>query len=147
LFEILYKDYRSIIKKGRSFKKIYTTSTNFVCALNKYEERHFNEVPEVFGKIVENLIYNILSKNFSKVNFWRYHKKEVDFIIKKQKNILPIEVKFRNNIELSDLKNLIYYCQTKKISRAIVITKNVLDKKNIKQINICYIPYYFLLTL
>jgi len=145
LLEILHKDYRSIIKKGRSLKKIYSTSTNFTCSLNGYKENHFDEVPEIFGKIIENLIYNILSKKYSKLNFWRDGEKEVDFIIKNKKNIIPIEVKFKNNIARSDLKNIIFYCKKKKRTTGIIITKNILEKNEIEKIKLYYIPYYLIL--
>jgi predicted AAA+ superfamily ATPase len=145
LFSILYKDHKSIIKQGRIQKKIYTTSTNFICSLNKYNAGHFDERPEVFGKIIENVIYTSLSAKNNDLFFWRDGTKEIDFLIRKDKSIIPVEVKFGENPVFSDLKHLLYYCKKNEIKKSIVITRAMADKKEVNDILFYYIPYYFFL--
>ncbi len=52
--------------------------------------------PEILGEIFETVIFSELVKNFGKqsINFWRTKdKKEIDFILKIQNRIVPIETK------------------------------------------------------
>lgn len=151
LVEILYKQHRSLVKQGRILKKIYTTSTNFICALNDYQKKHFQEVPEVFGKIIETAIYNKLNTKYSKnilinnLSFWREGDKEIDFILTRNKQQLPIEVKFTNQINFKDLNVILNFSKNKKSEYGLVITKNELDKKIIKDQTVYFIPYYLIL--
>ena len=50
--EVLYKYHKSLIKRGRILKKLYTPCVNFTCALNRYKPSHIDEVPQAFGKII-----------------------------------------------------------------------------------------------
>ncbi|MFH1287226.1 MAG: ATP-binding protein [bacterium] len=154
VFEILFKYHKSLIERGRILKKVYTTCINFNCAFNHYKESHIDEVPDVFGKIIENLIYNILNQKYPRPNisFWRNGGKEIDFIVLEDKhltdkNILPIEVKITKYIDNKDLKIITEYIQSKKIGYGIVITKNELAKKQIYDRTLYFIPYYLMLFL
>lgn len=149
VFEILFKYHKSLIERGRILKKVYTTCVNFNCAFNHYKESHVDEVPDVFGKIIENLIYNILNQKYPRrnISFWRNGEKEIDFIIIKDKDILPIEVKITKNIDNKDLKVIAEYIKSKKIGYGIVITKNELSKKQVYDQTLYFIPYYLMLLL
>jgi predicted AAA+ superfamily ATPase len=85
LVEVLYKYHKSLIKRGRILKKIYTPCVNFVCAKNHFGPEQVEKVPQVFGKIIENVVYNILSLKYAKgddlnnfISFWRQGQKEID---------------------------------------------------------------------
>ena len=148
-FEILFKYHKSLIQRGRISKKIYTTSVNFNCALNYYQKKHITKTPQVFGKIIENLVFNILKQKYHNLNlsFYRQGNKEIDFVLVDNNNYLPIEVKFSDNISLGDLKTIIKYLYLKKQAYGIVVTKNKLDKRKIEDKIIYFIPYYLLLFL
>lgn len=153
VFEILYKYHKSLIKRGRILKKIYTPCINFTCALNYYEESHINEVPQAFGKIIENIVYNILMLKYNKgsfsdnLSFWRQGEKEIDFIVIKNNKQLPIEVKFSNSINLKDLFVMTNYMKNKKIEYGIVVTKSEFDRKEINGQTLYFIPYYLILMM
>ncbi|MEW6088732.1 MAG: ATP-binding protein [bacterium] len=149
VFEILFKYHKSLIERGRILKKVYTTSVNFNCAFNHYKESHMDEVPDVFGKIIENLVYNILKQKYPRpgISFWRNGEKEIDFIVIKDKKILPVEVKIAKNIDSKNLKAIAAYIQSKKIDYGIVITKNELAKKQVYDQTLYFIPYYLMLFL
>ncbi|MFH0973006.1 MAG: ATP-binding protein [Patescibacteria group bacterium] len=153
IIEILYKYHKSLIKGGKITKKLYTPCVNFTCAINHYKESHINEVPEAFGKIVENIIYNVLSLKYKEktlinnISFYRQRNKEIDFLICKNQKILPIEVKFTNTINLKNLKVLTDYVAHKKLEYGVVISKNELDRKKINGQTIYYIPYYLVLLM
>lgn len=148
IIDILYRYSKSKIKQGRLLKKTYTLSPNFICALGRLEEIFYNKAPEVFGKIIETHVFNKLNQQAKKfdydLSFFRQREKEIDFILANKNSILPIEVKFKANIRQSDYNFLIEYCRDKKINHAILITKNLLEKKKINNITLFFIPYYFL---
>lgn len=145
LFNILYKKHQSIIKRGRILKKLYSASTNFIFALS--EEMQLENNSELFGKIVENLVFNLLSSRFSKLSFWRKGEKEIDFLIKNKDMVLPVEVKIRNTIKSSDYKTILDYCFQKNLKRGIIVSKNLLEKKTFNGIDLFFIPYYLLLFM
>jgi hypothetical protein len=100
-------------------------------------------------KIVENLVFShILSLKkrdlFPKIFYWMDKaRNEVDIVFTLNGKIIPIEVKYANDIIKKDLKGLIKFCETFK-TQGIVITKDLLKKED----NIIYIPaWLFLLTI
>lgn len=155
VFEILYKYHKGLTKRGRTLKKIYTPCVNFVCALNFYKEDHLDEVPQVFGKVIENIVYNTLfskyvsksKKTIDSISFFRKRDKEIDFIVVKDEKQLPIEVKFSNNVKFKDLMTMAYYVKKKNLEYGIIVTKNQIEKKEIKGQTIYYIPYYLILMM
>lgn len=155
IFEILYKFHKSPIKRGRILKKVYTPCINFTCALNRYKESHFDEVPQAFGKIIENVVYNTLRQKYKSnqmtetLSFWRQGEKEIDFLVNQNENekFLPLEVKFSNNINLKDLAAMIDYSRKKKIKYGVVVTRSELNKKEINGQTLYYLPYYLILMM
>jgi predicted AAA+ superfamily ATPase len=130
-------------------KKIYTPCVNFTCALNHYSPKDIDKVPQAFGKIIENVIYNTLNLKYGNdsISFWRKNNKEIDFLVTKNAKQIAIEVKFSNNINLKELKTLTDYMKLKKVECGIVITKNEIGKKEINNETIYFIPYYLILML
>jgi uncharacterized protein len=153
VFEILYKYHKTLIKRGRSLKKLYTPCVNFTCALNHYKENHFDEVPQVFGKIIENIVYNILKSKYGgdkiseTISFWRQGQKEIDFIVLEKEKILAVEVKFSDSISLKSLSVITNYMDNKKLEYGVIVTKSELAKKKINGQTLYYIPYYLILML
>jgi len=153
IVEVLYKYHKSVIKRGRILKKIYTPCVNFVCALNHFNASHVDEVPQAFGKIVENSVYNILNQKYkgnkieNALSFWRQGEKEIDFLVNKKGNQLPMEVKFSNKVTLKDMLFLVDYIKKHKLEFGVVVTKNELSRNEIKGKTIYCIPYYLILLL
>lgn len=158
VIEALYKYHKSLIKRGRILKKAYATCTNFTCAINRFRPDHVEEVPQAFGKIIENVIYNVLSRKYPKsmvfepLSFWRKGEKEIDFIVSKRAKIpnekeklLPIEVKFSNNISQKELAVIVDYIKKNKLKYGIVVTRNEMAKKEINGAALYFIPYYLML--
>jgi len=99
--------------------------------------------------MVENLVFShVLSLKkrdlFPKIFYWMDKaRNEVDIVFTLNGKIIPIEVKYTNDIIKKDLKGLIKFCETFK-TQGIVITKDLLKKDE----NIIYIPaWLFLLTV
>ncbi len=153
IVDVLYKYHKSLIKRGRILKKLYIPCANFYSALNRYKEKHIEEVPEAFGKLVENLVYNVLEQKYKdhalslNVSFWRQGEKEIDFLINQNEKQLPIEVKFSNNINPKDLAPTTDYMRKKKTEFGVVVTKSELSKKEINGQVLYYVPYYLILMM
>jgi hypothetical protein len=153
IFEILYKYHKSPIKRGRILKKVYTPCINFTCALNYYKESHIDEVPQAFGKIIENVVYNTLNQKYKgsqmaeALSFWRQGEKEIDFLLNQNGKQLPIEVKFSNNINPKDIAPTTDFMKKKMIKYGIIVTRSELNKKEINGQVLYYIPYYLILMM
>lgn len=154
LMDILFKEHRTIIKRGRILRKAYSTSPNFISSINGYTVSNFDQIPEAFGKIIEGLIFNFIKSKYSGKNkagedicFWRDGQKEIDFVILKEKVKIPIEVKFSNNINSSELKPLVEYLKNKKIPYGIVVTKKDLSENIINGQKLYFIPYHLFLLV
>lgn len=131
---IYYLEYALVIKPvsnlragflstSRKLRKIYFTNTGFYSAyLNWPIEQN------VFGKIVENAVLQEMGLKY----YYREGKKEIDFISKEGKKILPIEVKY-GKVEKEAFMNILdgLGCDS-----GIMITKDAYDivKENHKKV-------------
>jgi hypothetical protein len=153
LIEVLYRQHKSLLKRGRVLKKVYTPCTNFICALNHFTVEHIDEVPQAFGKIIENAIYTTLKEKYhdTKINttisFWRHNDREIDFLVSEKTSQLPIEVKFSNTVTDTDAKEVAEYVKKHSIPFGVVVTKQELVRKKVYGQDIYYIPYYLLLLM
>lgn len=98
------------------------------------------------GLFVENYVFNYFERlGGVEIDFWRERQiREVDFVCNYQGSKLPIEVKYQSQIRPDDLKNIIYYCNKEKLTRAVVITKNKIGVENIHGLTIQFTPAHFL---
>jgi predicted AAA+ superfamily ATPase len=147
IIDVLYKYSKSSVQKGRSLKKAYAGSTNFITAINNYQCHYYDEFPEIFGKIIETYVWQRLTKLFEKVSFWRKGKNEIDFLVNDHSlptNTLLIEVKFKNTIRYKEIKYLLAHAAEINSKTVIVITKSTLELKKNSGIDTYFIPYYLL---
>ena len=99
-------------------------------------------------KIVENLVFShVLSLKkkelFPKIFYWQDKaKNEVDIVFTSNNRIIPIEVKYTNDIVKNDLKGLVNFCDTFE-TQGVVVTKDLLKKDD----NIIYIPAWLFLLM
>jgi len=111
-------------------------------SLNYYQlarERLHDE--KVFTALVENVVFSQLIKNEEiKINYWRDNikKKEINFLVKQEKNIIPILIRYNKEINQTDL-NIFKQAGFKK---GIIISKDKLENKN--GISIMPLTYFLL---
>lgn len=144
LIDILYKKTRSRLKQGRTLKKAYAESVNFICAVNNYTPDYYDKLPEIFGKIVETYVYSCLKKISKEIFFWRESDKEIDFLIRFSKTTIPIEVKFSATLRRKDCSVILKFSKDNKLDKAVVLTKNKLDKETVDNIDLFFIPFYLI---
>lgn len=100
--------------------------------------------PTDIGMLIENECLRH-AKSYSDINnytvyFWRDNGKEVDVVIDKRKDILPIEVKYRSEVKGNALKGLDKFCKDYDVTKRVVITKDLLDIKE----NTIFIPFWLI---
>lgn len=141
---------KSIKKKMRAEKKIYISDTGLRNAVLGNGEEALGSGEEV-SKMVEGAVASHLinksSTEFSKeVYYWR-SVYEVDFVLDLKKLLLPIEVKYRNDVEARDLKGLLSFMDKFKVGRGIVVTKDILKREKLENKKIDFIPAWLFLCL
>jgi predicted AAA+ superfamily ATPase len=120
LIRKLYNFSKNNLTSEKKMKKFYLSSTSLFTFLN-------NSVEE--SKLVENLIVVNTGASF----FWRTPQKyEVDIVLAKNNEIIPIEIKYRNSILPKEVKNLIHFSKDFKIQKAVMITKDFSGVNNFK---------------
>ena len=123
----LVRNFRpSILSQSRKMPKIYPLHPCFSFA-------YFADVEK--GRIYENLVMNALDLT----NYFRENKLEVDFI-KRNGDILPIEVKSKRNIEADDIKNLVKFGKRFNVKKAILISEEEERNISVNGIDINIVP-------
>lgn len=110
LINKVYNYSPNLLTSEKKQKKIYLKSCSF-----------YNWNWEITWELFENYIQNYFDFKF----FYRFNKKEVDFIfVSDNWLIIPIEVKYKEKIKKDDLKWLIYFEKKFKTRNKIIIYKN-----------------------
>lgn len=145
LVGVMHTHSRSGIKKGRSLKKAYAGSANFITAINKYTPDFYGRAPEVFGKVVETYVWWRLSRRFENLDLWRRGQEEVDFMAADAgRTCLPLETKFGARMRSEELRPLLSLMGAKRIRRGFVVTRDRVDSLAIDGRRIDLFPFYLL---
>lgn len=91
---------------------------------------NFAEEPQIAGLYAENLVCNALRKwrGTLALDYFREDETEVDFVVHtRPSRFLPVEVKYREKIEVSDLRGLQNFSRRFPVSTPIVVSKNAVD--------------------
>jgi len=134
LVKILYNFSGSRFASERKLKKIYLASTNFIYQF--YSEKF--RAPEFLGKIIENLVVSFEDTEF----FWRKRQSEVDLVLEKN---IPVEIKYKEKVLKSDLKNILKFAEEFNSKKAILLTRDELKTETISGLQIHFIPVWMYL--
>ncbi|MBM3283217.1 ATP-binding protein [Candidatus Gottesmanbacteria bacterium] len=97
---------------------------------------------EFLGHLVEGLVANSLIRKHPCFFFRDEKGREIDLIIRKDKEIIPIEVKYRENIKMEDLSSLVYFIKRQNVSQGLVLTKKLLKKEKIDRFFLYFLPVW-----
>ncbi len=147
LINILENYSNNVAKVIRTNKKLSILDNGIQNSLIKQKEIDANAM----GHIVESMTdfdFRLLCEreNYKQYYYRNTDKEEIDIIIDRNIDIIPIEVKYTNEIESSDTKKIKKFLdehKNKGINQAkfgIIITKDILKKEE----NLYYIPYWVL---
>ncbi len=138
IIELLQPYFKNQRKAVRKNKKVYFLDTGFRNACIGLT--NFPSNPNEVGHLVENMAFNILQKANSylfsesaQIFFYRtYDGAEIDFVLKRGNEILPIEVKYQNFVKEKIPLVMENFMKTKgeECQKGIVITKDFIDKKS-----------------
>lgn len=151
--EILKKTYIiDLIKpyfKNKRTELVKNPKVYFIdSGLRNFTVSDFRKVGERddLGHLTENFVFSELRKNrgpLSPLNFWRSKSKaEVDFIIEREGDIIPLEVKYSENPSVG--KSLYSFIDKYKSPEAFVLTKGFSGQIKWKNSKINFIPVYYL---
>jgi len=134
LVKKLYNFSRNRITSEKKLKRYYLASPSFSWALTEFVD---------IGRMVENLAASLKDYHF----FWRdSYQHEVDFIqIEKNNSIIPIEIKYKKQIQPKELKNILLFAKKFDCKKAIIFKKGVDEKTttfSLPEIEIIEKPVY-----
>ena len=123
-------------KRARKNKKLYVIHPAIACAVLGYDRAQL--IDAVLGRYVETL--------FAGDYFWRDAKKrEVDVVRERGGTLIPIEVKYQNRISPSDAGNLLAFMDARHLPTGIIITRNLMEKTDVRGKEVLYIPAWLAL--
>lgn len=156
------KNYINYLEKTYILKRIYPFFKNTRKEISKSPVVYFLDLglrnytlgvlgnltrPDDLGFLFQNLSFNVLSNNFKflnpKINFWRTtDKAEVDFVIDYIKEVVPIEVKYKEFSKPVIERSLRSFIEKYKPEKALVITKNFSSKIYVNKTIVEFVPFW-----
>ncbi len=100
----------------------------------------------VGGMLFENFVYLLLkSSSFftnPKINFWRtINKAEVDFVVRRGGELIPVEVKFKDLKNTNVTRSLSSFIDRYQPRKAVVVNLSLSETRVIKQTKVQFISY------
>lgn len=141
LVDLLYNYTKKHRKAKRQLKKSYIASPNLTCAVHNLTRENLAENP-LMGHLAETEIVNRLKEKHPQVCFWNQRGREVDMIVPLGKDLIPVEIKYKNRIQKDDLKPIRNFLSQKNFSYGVVFTKNDLYQETVKGKSLCLIPVW-----
>ncbi|HEC87756.1 MAG TPA: DUF4143 domain-containing protein [Thermoplasmata archaeon] len=140
IIHILRPFYRNMVTELRKAPKIYFLDLGLRNAiLNNFTEFDYRADN---GGLLENFVFRELFTSDYLIKYWRTTgKAEIDFILMKNENLLPIEVKLT---ETKPGKAFYSFITTYKPDVAIMVTLNDFGKDKINSCTVYKIPAYYL---
>jgi hypothetical protein len=137
--------YRNPITELKKNPKIYF----FDLGLRNYIIGNFNPLEKRtdVGALIENFVFLSLRNSFpdKTTNYWRtIAKAEVDFILKLNEKIIPIEVKYQAFKKPRISRSLRSFIKTYKPERALVVTKDFWGQEEIQDTIVMFAPACYL---
>ncbi len=121
---------KSFVSVSRKMKKVYFYSSSFL-----YNYRNVMDY-NYYRKLIENFVMQNLDAKY----YFRDDSYEIDFILKND-NIIPVEVKYRNNIET---KNFIKVLKKLNLNYGIIISKDEFKDEVIDNIKVKILPVWYM---
>jgi len=145
IVKIVRPFYRNPITELKKNPKIYF----YDLGLRNYIIGNFNPLEKRTdaGAIVENFVFLGLRNSFpdETINYWRtIAKAEVDFILRLNEQIIPIEIKYQTFKQPKVSKSLRSFIKTYKPKRAMVVTKDFWNRTKIENTDVMFTPACYL---
>jgi len=129
---------RNILKVKRSNKKISILDVGLRNALLKVTDVR----PDSIGLLIEGLVSNNIrtysEDAFYTCYYYRQNREEIDIVIDAKHTLIPIEIKYKNEIKTKDLTTITGFIKDNDLSYGIVVTKDTLEIRD----NLYLIPFW-----
>jgi len=133
LAKILFNYSPNPLTRYKKNRKIYPAYTAFSFATLREDI----DIKNFIGKIAENLVLQKLNTNF----FYRTDRgKEIDFIATENNKVIPYEVKYRKNIDKSDLSTINSFMKEFKTSVGVIVSENTEEVQLTENGQIKFVP-------
>ena len=145
IVKIIRPFYRNPITELRKNPKIYF----YDLGLRNYIIGNFNPLEKRTdaGALIENFVFLSLRNSFPDrtINYWRtIAKAEVDFILRQDEQIIPIEVKYQTFKQPKISRSLRSFIKTYKPKMAMVATKDFWGKEKFQDTTVMFAPACYL---
>jgi len=139
-----------LVKK--KIKKFYMNDVGLRNVINNSFAESVIQDGNELGKLAETIVFNhclrlkfaLTGKAMPDMFYWRENDEEIDIILDCMEHVLPVEVKYRNRIDKSDIKAIRDFVENGQAPFGIVVTADKLDKNG----KLIFIPLWlFLLTV
>jgi len=138
-----------LVKK--KVKKFYLNDVGLRNVINNSFVPTVIEDGNELGKLVETIVFNhCLRLKFNLTNkarpnmyYWRENGNEIDIILDCMEHVLPIEVKYRNRIDRTDVKAIREFVENGKAPFGLVVTVDKLEKEG----KLIYVPLWLFLLM
>lgn len=131
-----YKRYsRSMETQIRVMEKCYVSDCGLIRLSMSFDP----------GKVVETIIASHLMDR--EAYYWRDQIYEVDIVTNMDGNVIPVEVKYKEEIKPADIRGVLRFLEAYGQKCGMVVTKNFLGKKEIDDRLILYIPAWLFLLI
>lgn len=141
IFKFIKPYFTNVRKELSKMPKVYVSD---IWIHNSISRKKYDSLDIVPWNIIENIVYNFLLYNNNNDDIYFYRtisKSEIDFILKKENELLAIEVKYRNNIWNIPVAMKNFQKQYSLVKHNLLITKRDL---RLSQSDL-FIPYYLYL--
>jgi predicted AAA+ superfamily ATPase len=102
--------------------------------------------PAESGFLFQNLVFLLLNSGGARLHYWRTtDKAEVDFIVEKGRDLIPIEVKFKLLKGIEIPRSLMSFCQKYQPAQAYIVNLGFQEEITVSKTHIRFIPYWKLL--
>ena len=143
---IYLSDFYTKSKKAseRKEKKIYFCDTGLKNSIGGRQDIGFDAETSVFLHCLKHVSGYPMGKIF----YWFDKKKnETDIIMSYGSELIPVEVKYRSSIEDMDLKGILNFCKNFSVKNAYVVTKSLMEEREIEGIRVSFIPLWLFLLI
>jgi predicted AAA+ superfamily ATPase len=142
LITLLKKFSRGGLTIAKSQPKICVNDSSLILALTGKKDIIFGE-KEFLGRLIESMVVSHLRFSLDKdaIFFWRDERGEVDIIVNLGKNVLPIEVKFKNKFERSDFTTIYRFQKKFGTKKSLTLTEDFFSQEEGK----IFIPVWLFL--
>jgi len=145
IIKLIQPFYRNPITELKKNPKVYF----FDLGLRNYIVGNFNPLerrPDA-GALIENHVFLCLRNSFpdETINYWRtIAKAEVDFILRLNDRMIPIEAKYQAFKKPKIPRSLRSFIKTYKPERSLIITRDFWGKEKVENTSVMFAPACYL---